>query len=111
MHKGKATKSFGITWKFNLFVQAKHFFKGLSGMIAYAEENYEKAISLLKQSILNDAFESYHLALAYIKIGDETNAIKYLESAVNYSLNINLQNEIARGRAEKLLNQLKDIKL
>jgi hypothetical protein len=35
LHKGKATKSFGITWKFNLFVQAKHFFKGLSAMIAY----------------------------------------------------------------------------
>jgi hypothetical protein len=35
LQKGKATKSFGITWKFNLFVQAKHFFRGLSGMIAY----------------------------------------------------------------------------
>ena len=35
LHKGIVTKSFGFTWKFNLFVQAQHFFKGLSGMVAY----------------------------------------------------------------------------
>ncbi|MCK4650967.1 hypothetical protein KAT08_02205 [Candidatus Babeliales bacterium] len=35
LHKGKATKSFGVTWKFNLFVQVQHFLSGLSGMIAY----------------------------------------------------------------------------
>ncbi len=35
LHKGIATKSFGMTWKFNLFLQARRFFKGLSAMVAY----------------------------------------------------------------------------
>ena len=35
LNKGKATKSFGSTWKFNLFLQAQRFFKGLSAMVAY----------------------------------------------------------------------------
>ena len=35
LHKGRATKNFGFTWKFNLFVQIQRFLKGLSGMIAY----------------------------------------------------------------------------
>ena len=35
LHKGKATKSFGSSWKFNLFLQAQRFFKGLSAMVAY----------------------------------------------------------------------------
>lgn len=35
LHKGKATKSFGSTWKFNLFLQAQRFLKGLSAMVAY----------------------------------------------------------------------------
>ena len=35
LHKGKATKSQGATWRFNLFLQAKKIFAGLSGMISY----------------------------------------------------------------------------
>ncbi len=35
LHKGKATKSYGMTWKFNLFLQARRFIRGLSAMVAY----------------------------------------------------------------------------
>jgi tetratricopeptide (TPR) repeat protein len=79
----------------------------LSGLIAYAEKNYEMAISDLKQSDLNDPFNKYHIALAYIKNGDETNAIDKLESAVNYSANVSLINEKVRDRAAKQLALLK----
>lgn len=35
LHKGNVTKSFGFTYKFNLFIQAQRFLGGLSAMIAY----------------------------------------------------------------------------
>jgi len=35
LHKGKATISHGFCWKFNLFFQLDHFWKGLSAMAAY----------------------------------------------------------------------------
>ncbi|MFC1894339.1 hypothetical protein ACFLYH_00130 [Candidatus Dependentiae bacterium] len=35
LHKGVATRSYGFYWKFNLYVQAKHFLGGLSAMVAY----------------------------------------------------------------------------
>jgi hypothetical protein len=35
LHKGIATKSFGFSYKFNLFVQAQRFLGGLSAMVAY----------------------------------------------------------------------------
>jgi serine/threonine protein kinase/Tfp pilus assembly protein PilF len=79
----------------------------LSGLIAYAEENYEKSISELEQSNLDDPFNNYHLALAYKKNGDETKAIEKLESAVNYSGFVSLINEKVRVRAEKQLTILK----
>jgi len=35
LHKGRATKSFGATWKFNLFVKVYNFLRGLSAKVAY----------------------------------------------------------------------------
>ncbi len=35
LHKGDARKSFGNSWKFNLYAEAEHFFRGLSARIAY----------------------------------------------------------------------------
>jgi hypothetical protein len=35
LHKGMVTKSFGFTYKFNLFLQAQRFLGGLSAMVAY----------------------------------------------------------------------------
>ena len=80
----------------------------LSGLIAYAEGNYEKAIADLKQSDMNKPFNNYHLALAYIKNGDQNKAIDKLESVVIYRDNVTLTNEIVRGLAEKQLAILKE---
>jgi hypothetical protein len=35
LSKGKATKDHGLTWKFNLYLQGYHFFRGLSAKVAY----------------------------------------------------------------------------
>jgi hypothetical protein len=79
----------------------------LSGLIAYTEGNFEKAISDLKQSNLNEPFNNYHLALAFLKIGNESETIKKLESAATYVRFPNLDREIYRNRAEKQLAHLK----
>jgi tetratricopeptide (TPR) repeat protein len=85
----------------------------LSGLIANAEENYEKAISYLNQANLGDPFPKpftdYHLALAYLKNGEETKAIKILESVVNYNALCSLTNEMTRVLAEKQLVILKEV--
>jgi len=35
LQKGEATKSFGLTWKFNLYLQSFHFYRGLSAKAVY----------------------------------------------------------------------------
>ena len=35
LQKGVATKDFGLTWKFNLYLQSFHFYKGLSARASY----------------------------------------------------------------------------
>lgn len=56
LHKGKATKSYGMTWKFNLFLQARRFLGGLSAKVAYQFLKHDSD-SLTAQS--NDF--SYHI--------------------------------------------------
>jgi tetratricopeptide (TPR) repeat protein len=77
------------------------------GIISYTEDNYEKAISDLKQSDPNNPYTIYYLALAYIKIGDEEKAIEKLESIVNYPGFVTLIDEMLCSRAEKQLARLK----
>ncbi|MHA2032652.1 MAG: tetratricopeptide repeat protein, partial [Candidatus Kariarchaeaceae archaeon] len=82
----------------------------LSGLIAYAEGNYGKVISDLKKSNLDDPFNNYHLALAYIKIGDEPKAIEKLETVLNIHkiyYNFDLRHEMVRSRAENQLSLLR----
>lgn len=35
LNKGDATKDFGLTWKFNLYLEGFHFYKGLSARASY----------------------------------------------------------------------------
>jgi superkiller protein 3 len=88
----------------NPYFQKMYF--TLSGLIAYAEENYEKSISDIEQSNHQNAFERYYLGLAYLKNGDKIKAIEKFESAVNYTMWMNRNNEIARIRAEQQLEKL-----
>jgi tetratricopeptide (TPR) repeat protein len=91
----------------NGYINLREWCFTLSGLIAYVEENYEEAISDLKQSNLSFPINTYHLALAYLKIGDKANAFEKLESAVNYNNYVGLHHEIFHSRAEKQLARLR----
>ena len=79
----------------------------LSGLIAYAEGDYEKAIDELKRSNLNIPFNNYHLAMAYLKTGNKSETFKKLENVVNYVGFPDLTKELYRNRAEQQLARLK----
>jgi tetratricopeptide (TPR) repeat protein len=76
---------------------------GLSGLIAYAEGNYNIAISDLKQTGQKGPWVNYHLANSYLKIGDRTKAIERLKSTINYTGGPHITAEIYRRRAEEQL--------
>jgi tetratricopeptide (TPR) repeat protein len=78
----------------------------LSGLIAYAEGDYEKAISDLKPSDPDNPFNNYYLALAYLKNGDNKNALDKFENVLNYSGNARIRYEMVRGRAKMQLSLL-----
>ena len=80
-----------------------------AGLIAYAESNYEKAISALQQSNLNFSFfhynfdvsvNRYYLALAYAKSGNKKRAVELLESVIDYNDTVRIVNEIMRHHAK-----------
>jgi serine/threonine protein kinase/Tfp pilus assembly protein PilF len=79
----------------------------LSGLIAYVEEKYKKAISELTQSKMDDTFTNYYLALAYIKTSDNMKAIDRLERVIDYNDAKWIQNELFRYHAKKQLEILK----
>jgi len=75
----------------------------LSGLIAYTENNYEKAIAQLNQSNLDDTFTNYYQALVNIKTGDIDKAIDRLKRVVDYNDPLWIQNELFRYHANKQL--------
>ncbi|MCK4265061.1 hypothetical protein KAW80_01750 [Candidatus Babeliales bacterium] len=40
LSKGRARKEFSPTWKFNLYLQAEHFYRGLSAMVAFQNSKH-----------------------------------------------------------------------
>jgi len=89
-----------------------------SGLIAYEEEYYEKAISHLQQSNLDNphdlftvmdvSLNQYLLALAHLKYDNKKKAIEYLNRVINNNYYfVTLSNEIMRSHAEKQLANLK----
>jgi tetratricopeptide (TPR) repeat protein len=83
------------------------YYHTLIGMIAHAEKDYNKAISEFQQSNLEDPFNRYQLAQAYIAKDDKDMAIKELDYVVNYNDLMNLGYTMVRSRAEKQLGRLK----
>ena len=75
--------------------------------VKVAEQDYEKAISDFQQSHPTDYIAKYHLALAYLQIGDKTKAIEKLKEVKNYTFWVFVINEILRSRAERQLALLK----
>jgi len=78
-----------------------------SGIIAYTEKNYQKAISDLNKAPPDNPFNLYYLAQVYLQINEKMKAIELLEKIVNYPGDVNWSYEILRNRTEKQLAILK----
>ncbi len=83
------------------------YYHTLSGLIARAEKDYDRAISEFKQTNLDDPFNRYRLAQVYIAKGEKDKAIEELEFVVRYNSLAGLTYTMIRGRAEKQLGLLK----
>jgi tetratricopeptide (TPR) repeat protein len=76
-------------------------------MIASSEKEYSKAISEFEKTNLDDPFNRYQLAQAYLQNGEKNKAIKELDFVVKYNDLIGLNYTMVRNRAEKQLMRLK----
>lgn len=83
------------------------YYHTLSGLIARAEKDYNRAISEFKQTNLDDPFNRYRLAQVYMEKGEKDKAIEELEFVVRYNSLAGLTYTMIRGRAEKQLGLLK----
>ncbi len=81
----------------------------LSGIIALAEQDYDRAITELKQSNLEDPYNQYRLALAYQAKGEKESAIEKFEEVLKYNGLVGIVYVIIRQRAEQQLIRLKAI--
>jgi tetratricopeptide (TPR) repeat protein len=78
----------------------------LSGMIAFHQKEYGKAIDELKQANQQDPVILYHLALAYQGSGKADDAKKYATWAARYNVLPFMNYAYVRMKAEKLLGTL-----
>lgn len=83
------------------------YYHTLLALIATAENDYDKAISAFKETNLEDPYNRYRLAQAFIGKGDTEMAIEELEHVINYNALMSLGYTIVRNRAEKQLSRLK----
>jgi tetratricopeptide (TPR) repeat protein len=79
----------------------------LSGIIAFAEQDYDKAIAELKQSNLEDPYNQYRLAMVYQAKGEKESAIEKYEEVLKYNGLVSIVYVIIRQRAEQQLIRLK----
>jgi tetratricopeptide (TPR) repeat protein len=75
---------------------------GLAGRISLAENDYDKAISELLKSNLQNPYELYRLGLAYQGKGDKANAKKYFDKAAHFNGLPGLNYAFVRTKAAKM---------
>jgi tetratricopeptide (TPR) repeat protein len=114
LQKGDINQAKTYAEKYKMYIEMHEppqniqFYYSLSGLIALAEGKYDKAISDLKLSdLVDDPFNNYYIALAYLKNNNKTKAIEQFENVVNKSGKVYLTYVIIRSRAEKQLACLK----
>ena len=81
----------------------------LSGIIALAENDYNRAITEFKQSNLEDPYNQYRLAVAYQAKGEKESAIEKFEEVLKYNGLVDIVYVIIRQRAEQQLIRLKAV--
>jgi len=99
--KKYATQAEANQSRFQIWVEHQ-----LAGMIALQEKDYQKAITELKQSNLQNMKNLYRLALAYDGAGDKDNAKKTCEELVNYNQLNSINYGLTRHKAKKMLASL-----
>ncbi|UCC78243.1 MAG: hypothetical protein JSW64_08090, partial [Candidatus Zixiibacteriota bacterium] len=75
----------------------------LAAMIALEEKDYQKAVTELQQSNLQNMYNLYRLVLAYKGLGDKENAKKTCEELVKYNQLNSLNYALVRHKAKKIL--------
>jgi len=75
----------------------------LAAMIALEEKDYQKALTELQQSNLQNMYNLYRLVLAYKGLGDKENAKKTCEELVKYNQLNSLNYALVRHKAAKML--------
>jgi tetratricopeptide (TPR) repeat protein len=70
----------------------------LIGRIAYAEKEFEKAVSAFEKSNLQNPYNIYRLALAYEGKGDKANADKYFKRAKHFNVLNSLNYAFVRNK-------------
>ena len=88
----------------NVFqIKAAH---GLAGMILFAEEKFDEALSEFEKSNLQNPYNFYRMGLVYKAKGDLTSAKQYFEKSVNANSFNNLNYSFVRRRSEIQLQKL-----
>lgn len=75
----------------------------LAGMIALEEKNYDKAISELEQSNMQNPQDLYRLGLAYQAKGDRAKARQYLMKAAGFNSLPQINLALVRTKAAKTI--------
>jgi tetratricopeptide (TPR) repeat protein len=73
----------------------------IAGRIALEEKQFDKAITDLKQSNLQNPYNLYRLARAYEGKGDSANAAAFYKKAANHNTIANLNLALIRSKARK----------
>jgi tetratricopeptide (TPR) repeat protein len=78
----------------------------LSGQIALAEKNYDKALEDLQQSSLQNPYNWYRMALAYQGKGDKAKARELFKRAANWNALNSLNYGFMRHKAQEALKSM-----
>ena len=74
----------------------------LNGMIALAMQDYANALTELEQSNMQNPYNYYRMALAYMGLGDNEKTNEYAAKAANFNALANLQYSFIRNKARAL---------
>ena len=78
----------------------------LAGQIALQEGSFDKAIEELQQANQQNPYNSYRIALAYLRAGDKERAKEWCRNAVEFNSLNNLNYALIREKAKKMYASL-----
>jgi tetratricopeptide (TPR) repeat protein len=76
--------------------------RGLNGLIALEEQNYDKALAELQQANLQNPYDLYRMCLAYQGKGDAAKKKEFCTKAANFNPLPQLNQAFVRTKAAKI---------